>query len=257
METQLPSDIFPVLILNGRPAAGKSELIAYLNALHPDARRERFHIGALKEVDDFPMLWTWFEEDDILQRRFNLPRLHSDDQGFFLYPELWHLLIMRLGNDYARLRRDHPDLRATHTVLIEFARGTEHGGYREAYPHLSDAILDAGAILYIDVPYEESLRKNRRRFNPDKPDSILEHGLPDWKLERLYREADFHDLIAGHDAAIPIRDRRVPYAIFENHDDVTTTLGPAFEARLEATLDTLWRRWLATRGGAGGASSGA
>lgn len=245
METRLTPDIFPVLILNGRPAAGKSELIAYLNALHPDVRRERYHIGALKEVDDFPMLWTWFEEDDILQRRFGLPRLHSDDDGFFLYPELWHLLIVRLGLDYAKLRRDNPDLHATHTVLIEFARGTEHGGYRAAYPHLSDEILDQGAILYIDVPYEESLRKNRRRFNPEKPDSILEHGLPDWKLERLYREVDFHDLTAGGSALILIRDRRVPYAVFENHDDVTTSLGPVFEQRLEETLGALWRRWAA------------
>jgi len=245
VETRLTPDIFPVLILNGRPAAGKSELIAYLNALHPDVRRERYHIGALKEVDDFPMLWTWFEEDDILQRRFGLPRLHSDDDGFFLYPELWHLLIVRLGLDYAKLRRDNPDLHATHTVLIEFARGTEHGGYRAAYPHLSDEILDQGAILYIDVPYEESLRKNRRRFNPEKPDSILEHGLPDWKLERLYREVDFHDLTAGGSALIPIRDRRVPYALFDNRDDVTTSLGPVFEQRLEETLGALWRRWAA------------
>ncbi|NLE52593.1 MAG: hypothetical protein GX613_14440 [Chloroflexi bacterium] len=247
METQANTDIFPILILNGRPAAGKSELIAYLNALQPDARRERFRIGELKEVDDFPMLWTWFEEDDILQRRFNLPRLHSDDQGFFLYPELWHLLIVRLSNDYAKLLRDQPDLHQTHTVLIEFSRGTEHGGYRAAYPHLSDAVLDDGAILYIDVPYEESLRKNRRRFNPEKPDSILEHGLPDWKLERMYRAVDFHELAAGHDDAIPIRDRRVPYAIFDNRDDLTTTLGPAFESRLETTLDTLWQRRAAAK----------
>lgn len=242
MNTQPTADIFPILILNGRPAAGKSELIAYLKALHPDVRRERYHIGELQEVDDFPMLWTWFEEDDILQRRFNLPRLHTDDDGFFRYPELWHVLIVRLGQEYAKLLRDNPALHTTHTVLVEFSRGTEHGGYRAAYPHLSDAILDRGAILYIDVPYEESLRKNRRRFNPDRPDSILEHGLPDWKLERLYREVDFHELAAADAEAITIRDRRVPYAVFDNHDDLTTTLGPAFEARLEATLATLWRK---------------
>ena len=46
-----------------------------------------------------------------------------------------------------------PDLHADHTVLIEFSRGTEHGGYRAAYPHLSDGILRQAAIFYIDVPY--------------------------------------------------------------------------------------------------------
>ena len=40
LETQ--SDIFPILILNGRPAAGKSEIIAYLTSLHADVRRERY-----------------------------------------------------------------------------------------------------------------------------------------------------------------------------------------------------------------------
>ena len=52
------------------------------------------------------------------------------------------------------------------TTLIEFSRGAEHGGYASAFRHLSEEILDRACVLYIDVPYEESLRKNRRRFNP-------------------------------------------------------------------------------------------
>ena len=46
------------------------------------------------------------------------------------------------------------------------------------------------AILYIDASWAESLHKYRKRFYPDKPDSILEHALPDLKLERLYKEGD-------------------------------------------------------------------
>jgi len=237
------SDIFPVLILNGRPAAGKSELIDFLRHLPDDARRERFHIGQLCELDDFPMLWTWFEEDDILEKKLGRPRLHTDSKGYFLHNDLWHLLIERLSLEYQKLKRDKPELHATHTVLVEFSRGSEHGGYREAYRHLSDDLLRQAAIVYIDVPYEESLRKNRRRFNPAKPDSVLEHGLPDGKLERLYKEVDWDEISASDPETIRVRDILVPYVVFWNHDDVTTSLGPVFEERLEASLTLLWARW--------------
>ena len=239
--------IFSVIILNGRPAAGKSELLDYLRRLPDAVRRERFHIGQLLELDDFPMLWTWFEEDAILQDRLNRPRLHTTVDGYFVHNDLWHLLIERLSLDYDKLVRDNLSLHQTQTVLIEFSRGSEHGGYRAAYQHLSDMILRQAAIFYIDVPYDESLRKNRRRFNPRKPDSILEHGLPDSKLEKLYKEVDWHELTANHPETLTIRTHRVPYAVFPNHDDVTTSLGPAFEQRLEATLASLWQRWLNTR----------
>jgi hypothetical protein len=237
------ADTLPILILNGRPAAGKSEFIHFLNQLPDDTRRARFHIGQLYELDDFPMLWTWFEEDALLEKRFGRPRLHTDADGYFVHNDLWHLLIERLGLEYEKLTRDDPGMAATHTVLIEFSRGTEHGGYRDAYPHLSDTILRQAAICYIDVPYEESLRKNRRRFNPNKPDSILEHGLPDDKLTRLYKDVDWEQVSAPNPERISIRGFDVPYAVFPNHDDVTTTLGPIFEDRLEMTMQTLWQRW--------------
>ncbi len=238
------SDIFPILVLNGRPAAGKSELIHFLNYLPDEERRARFHIGRLVELDDFPMLWTWFEEDALLEKKLNRPRLHTDSEGYFIHNDLWHLLIERLSLDYDKCLRDDPDLHADHTVLVEFSRGSEHGGYRAAYPHLSDGVLRQAAILYIDVPFEKSLRKNRRRFNPDRPDSILEHGLPDAKLTRLYQAVDWAEISAPNAETLDVRGFSVPYAVFSNHDDVTTTLGPVFETRLESTLNLLWDRWV-------------
>jgi hypothetical protein len=241
------TDILPILILNGRPAAGKSEVIHYLNHLPDDVRRAQLHLGQIYELDDFPMLWTWFEEDDFLVRKFGRPRLHTDAEGNFIHEDLWHLLIERLSLEYEKLTRDQPELAETHTVLIEFSRGSEHGGYRKAYSHLSDQILEQASIFYIDVPYEESLRKNRRRFNPDRPDSILEHGLPDHKLERLYKDIDWAEVSAASPEVIKIRDSRVPYAVFANQDDVTTSLGPVFEDRMKDTLGVLWQRWQRTR----------
>ncbi len=73
----MPDTHFDILILIARPAAGKSEIIHYLKQVPDDERVRRFHIGPFVEIDDFPMLWTWFEEDDILER-LGYPRLHTD-----------------------------------------------------------------------------------------------------------------------------------------------------------------------------------
>jgi hypothetical protein len=182
-------DHFEILVLLARPAAGKSEVIHYLKNLPAEERLERFHIGDLLELDDFPMLWTWFEEDDLLQRMGH-PRLHTNVDGYFIAHYLWNLLIQRIGLDYQKLLRDQPNLHRQHTLLVEFSRGKEHGGYTEAFKHIPTDMAAKMSILFLQVSWEESLRKNRKRFNPAKPDSILEHGLSDDKMERLYKEND-------------------------------------------------------------------
>ncbi len=184
------------------------------------------------------MLWTWFEEDALLQQ-LGQPRLHTTPDGYFKYQYLWDLLIERINLEYQKQLRDG----AEHTLIIEFARGTEHGGFRRAFKHLSNKILQNLAILYIDVTWEESLRKNRRRFNPDRPDSILEHGLPDEKLERLYRHTDWHDIAQENPDFIRIRDYRVPYVVFDNADDVTTEGGARLGERLAEVLEMLWSKY--------------
>lgn len=229
---------FDTLILIARPAAGKSEIINYLKNTPKPERLRRFHIGDFLEVDDFPMLWTWFEEDALLEQ-MGKPRLHTTPDGYFLYQHLWDVLIRRLCLEHQKLRRDHTE----ETIIIEFSRGSEHGGYQSAFAHLTPQVLEKATILYLNVPWEESLRKNRARFNPDRPDSILEHGLPDAKLEKLYRHVDWEELTAGTEGCVTIQGIAVPYAVFENADDVTTAQGPALGDRLEGALQTLWERY--------------
>ena len=236
----MPQDTFNVLILVGRPASGKSEIIDFLTHLPAANRREHFHLADLDVLDDFPMLWAWFEEDDILSRDFGLPRLHSDEQGYFKFQELWHVLIERLSLEYAKRVRDDASYHDDNTALIEFSRGNEHGGYAESFRHLSDEILKRAAIVYVRVPFEESLRKNRRRFNPNKPDSILEHGLSDEKMERLYRDDDWATVAPGDQGRLEIHGQRVPYAVFPNEDDVTTGKPEQLASRLESVLGSLW-----------------
>ncbi len=229
---------FDILFLLARPGAGKSEVIDFLKNLSPESRQEEFHLGALGEIDDFPMLWTWFEEDEILQS-LGYPRLHSTPDGYFKEVYLWDLLIRRIGMDYKKLLRDNTDYLKTHSVLVEFARGSQHGGFARAFEHLDTDLLKNGAILYIDVSWEESLRKNKKRFNPDKPDSILEHGLEDKKLEVLYRESDWKTLAPDDSGFIDIKGVKVPYSVMPNEDDVTTAGGEILGERLKSSLSRL------------------
>ena len=236
------SDTFEILLLVARPAAGKSEITAHLRSTPVVKRIQQFHIGEFEEIDDFPMLWTWFEEDTILAE-LGHSRLYTDDEYNFLYPYLWDLLIKRISLVYEKKLRDNPDYHKNHTTLIEFARGTSHGGFSQAFTHLSREIAEKLAILYINVSWEESLRKNRGRFNPDKPDSILEHGLPDKKLEKIYRHVDWEELTSNQKDFLQIQGVSVPYVVFENEDDVTSLGGEVLKARLRKTLKDLYYKY--------------
>lgn len=234
--------IFDIILLIARPAAGKSEVIDYLKNTPLDERIKRFHVGKFDEIDDFPMLWTWFEEDALLEK-IGFPRLHTDQRGHFLGQHLWNILIRRIGLEYQKKLRDIPNYSETFTTVIEFSRGTEHGGYRSAFSHLLPQMLNKMAVVYIDVSWEESLRKNRNRFNPEKPDSILEHALPDAQLERLYKEVDWSEVCEADPKFLSIQGVRVPYVVFDNSDDVTTKRGDALGVRLEQVLNELWIKY--------------
>ena len=239
-------EVLELILLLGRPASGKSEIIDYLQRLDPAERLRRLHVGELRVLDDFPLLWAWFEEDAILEA-MGRPRLHTTPDNSFLGNHLWEVLIRRLGLEYEKLRAGQPAGAPASTVIIEFSRGTEHGGYTAALPQLPDAVLDRAGALYVRVSFEESLRKNRRRFNPEKPHSILEHGLSDEKLERLYRRDDWDQAPRADGEHLLVRGRRVPAVVFENEDDVTTPRGEALGRRLEEALDRLWRLRAAAR----------
>jgi len=232
-------DHFEVLIIIARPAAGKSEIIKFLSDLEPHDRRNDYHLGSLMVLDDFPMLWRWFEEDDLLAK-MGKPRLYTDDQGYLKDHSLWHLLIQLIILDFRKLILKQPELHENTSVIIEFSRGSEHGGYKEAFQNIPVEVLSRSAILYVDVPWEESFRKNRRRYNPDNADSILEHSVPDEKMRRLYFEDDWHTLAGGASGLLSVNGFQVPYAVFENSDDVTTRGGSELAVRLKNTIQVLW-----------------
>jgi hypothetical protein len=232
-------EIFDILFLLARPAAGKSEIIHYLQNLDDDDRKSRFHIGKMHVIDDFPMLWTWFEEDDLLTK-MGYPRLYTDSKGYFLQQYMWDLLIERMVLEYTKYIRDlgRSD---DHTVIFEFSRGKEHGGYKSAFAHIPKNLIQKAAILYVNVSWEESLRKNKARFNPNFPDSILEHSLPDEKLKKLYLECDFLDMSDSDSGRILINKLNIPYIILDNENDMTSKQGKVLSDQLNEKLLILFK----------------
>jgi len=234
------SDRFETIILVGRPAAGKSEVIDFLKKTAEPERVRRFHIGPFAEVDDFPFVWETFEIDDILEK-LGRPRAFTTKDYYFHGDYVWHLFIERINLEFRkRLARD-PDATKKETAIVEFSRGGETG-FRDAFAFLADEILSRAGIVYINVSYEESARKNRRRFDPKRADSILYHSLPDAKMEFYYRTNDWERLTGGRKTGtIRIRDFDVPFSVFDNEPERTddpAKLGPA----LERVFAALWSR---------------
>ena len=230
---------FDTLLIIGRPASGKSEIIDFLKRVPTLERRTELHVGDFIEIDDFTMLWTWLEEDNILEQ-LGFERLHTDENNFFKHQYLWNLLIKRVCLEYSKFTRDNPGYQEQNTVILEFSRGKQHGGYKEAFNYIDPDILTNMAILFNDVSWEESFRKNKKRYNPDRPDSILEHGLSDEKMKFLYKEVDWIEITHEKSGYLDIQNVKVPFIVFDNEADITSSGDEVLRSHLGSALGELW-----------------
>lgn len=228
---------FPILIITGRPAAGKSEVIDFLKKADPKERLERFHIGEFEELDDFLYVWESFETDDILTKH-GKPRVWTDEKYWFKDHFIWNLYIERISLEYRKKIAREPNYHDGKTVVIEFARGGENG-IHEALTYLHEDILKRVKLIYIRVPYEESVRKNHRRARPGQEDSILFHSLPDEKMEFYYKTNDWDQLEAKDPNTIDVNGIKIPYAVFENLPEKTND-PVLLAAELERVTKKLW-----------------
>lgn len=229
---------FPILIITGRPAAGKSEIIDFLKKTPAQERLERFYIAEFEELDDFVYVWETFEVDDILTKH-RKPRLWTDEKYWFKDDFIWNLYIERINLEYRKKIARNPKYHEGMTTLVEFARGGDNGIY-EALSALHEDILKQTALIYINVSYEESVRKNRRRARPGQEHSILYHSLPDEKMEFYYKVNDWEKLSSKDPGFIEVNGYKVPYGVFENEPE--KTLDPKLIGQeLERVTRMLWR----------------
>lgn len=228
---------FPILIITGRPAAGKSEVIDFLKKTDPGERLTRFHIGEFEELDDFVYVWETFETDDILTKH-GKTRKWTDKKYWFKDDFIWNLYIERISLEYRKKLARNPDYHDRTTTLIEFARGGRNG-IHQALTYLHEDILSRATLMYIRVSYDESVRKNHRRARKGEEDSILYHSLPDEKMEFYYKTNDWEKLEKKDSNYIVVKGFKIPYAVFENEPE--KTLDPALIGEeLERVAAKLW-----------------
>ncbi len=228
---------FPILIITGRPAAGKSEVIDFLKKADAKERLERFHIADFEELDDFVYVWETFEIDDMLTKH-GKPRIWTDEKYWFKEHFIWNLYIERINLEYRKKLARDPNYHDKKTTLIEFARGGDNG-IHEALSFLHEDILRRVSLMYIRVSYEESVRKNQRRARKGQEDSILYHSLPDAKMDFYYKINDWEKLEAKDPNFIDVKGFKIPYAVFENEPE--KTLDPKLIGNeLEKVAKRLW-----------------
>lgn len=228
---------FPVLIITGRPAAGKSEVIDFLKKADARERLERFHIADFEELDDFVYVWETFEIDDMLTKH-GKPRLWTDEKYWFKDHFIWNLYIERINLEYRKKLARDPNYHDKKTTLVEFARGG-NDGIHKALSYLHEDILRRVSLMYIRVSYEESVRKNHRRARKGQEDSILYHSLPDAKMDFYYKTNDWETLEAKDPNFIDVKGFKIPYAVFENEPE--KTLDPKLIGQeLERATKKLW-----------------
>ncbi len=228
---------FSKIILIGRPASGKSELIHFLKNL-PEAVREReFHIGTITELDDFLWLWNKFVEDDIWEQA-GYPRLFSKkSENAYVTTE-----GSVLDFCFAKFNKSIQTQPTTGTVFVEFARGAGDGGYRHALNRLSDEVLQDAAILYIQTSYEEACRRNEARYQEKLKHSVLAHKVPTEDMKRFGQSTDWPQLTQEQPSGyLPIRKLKIPFVTMNNEPEYKTTETNLLAKRYKEALGELMK----------------
>lgn len=226
--------VIPYILLLGRPASGKSELIQFLQGLSPEERATSYHLGALRVVDDFPILWQLFLEDDLWER-VGRGRLHSRMAGenyAVADDHVWPFLTLRLIEELTQ-RPAGPG----ETVIVEFARGGPEG-YWKALGFFPSSILREAALLYLDVPFEESWRRNLARYDRARRDGILTHSVPREEMERTYATDDWKALAPKGQGHLELGEIGVPYVTVLNVPEPLTP--EEFARRFQPAFEALW-----------------
>jgi hypothetical protein len=131
------------------------------------------------------------------------------------------MLLLKMSRIVERDYLTRPAFYGDHTLFIEFARGVFDGGYRKAFELLSKPLLSRAAVLYIQVSFEESCRKNEARYQEKLAHSILAHKLPDEALERFSREQDFEKMVGGERSGyFELQGLRVPFVVMPNEPEL-------------------------------------
>ncbi len=227
---------FDHLFVLGRPAGGKSEFIDFMKKAEDDDRARTYGIGRFDEVDDFPWLWDACLADDDREAR-GVAREVSErtPEGYNITKAGFRGSLVDRFNDVIRSRYlARPEFYDGGTLLIEFARGIGDG-FLESLDRFDTAILERAAILYINVSFEESYRRNNARYRKGQEESILFHKVPDRDMYGFFRDNDWARITGGAtEGHLALRGVQVPFVSMLNEPESTDpgVLGPRYAAAL-------------------------
>jgi len=230
------------LILIGRPACGKSEFIDYMKKCDEPRRAELYHIGKLEERDDFLWLWEKFVEDDIWEAAGYDRKYSSVSEHAYIVTSKEILEFM--FHKFNRVIKDdilsNPDFYNDSTLFIEFSRGSkEDGGFKKALNIFSKEVLEKAAILYINVSYEESKRRNIARYQEKLKHSVLAHKVPDEDMVRFGEKQDWLEITEGKDSgSLELNGVKVPFVTMNNEPELAP--GPEIGERYKGALNKLF-----------------
>jgi hypothetical protein len=220
MSTARPA-IFEHLFVLGRPAGGKSEFIDFMKKVSDQDRAAHFGIGRFEEVDDFPWLWEACLDDDARENRGEA-RVISErtPEGYNITrPKFRGSLVNRFNDTIATKYLANPAFYDGGTLLIEFARG-QPDGFRESLERFDPGILRRGAILYINVSFEESYRRNSARYKKGQEESTLFHKVPDRDMFGFFLHNDWDEMTGGRpDGRIDLAGVSVPFVSMPNEPE--------------------------------------
>jgi hypothetical protein len=233
---------FQNILLLGRPASGKSEFIDYMKQQSDADRAAKYHIGAFKEMDDFPWLWQKFMEDNVWEAA-GYPRQYSfggsnpglNQEG----APLFDFCMAKFNAEYAAFCQSQPDFHTSgQTLFIEFARGGPEA-YAKALYQLSPEILKRSVILFVLVSYEESCRRNNARYQEKLKHSILAHKCHDETMSIFYKTHDWLELTRNQEVGhLTVHGVQLPFATMHNEPELTDPV--LLDRRYGPALQRLW-----------------
>jgi len=213
---------FKHLFVFGRPAGGKSEFIDFMKQCEPSKRLRDFFIAPFDELDDYLFLTELADHEDIMQK-LGVPRRLTErtSDGVAVKDDMfWGYAMERMNQVIRKKYLPNPKYYDERTLLIEFSRGIDHFSYKSALSLLDRDTLAKGAIIYVKVSFNESLRRNESRYQEKLKHSVLAHKCPEHIMNKYYREDDWAELTGGRQSGtIAINGVNIPFVTMENEPE--------------------------------------
>lgn len=233
---------FNNLFVFGRPAGGKSEFIDFMKKCNPAKRKDKFHVAPFEIIDDYLFITEIAEFENILEKQ-SVKRwiTKNTSDGICVQDDVyWGYAYEKINRILTKKAELQPKFYDENTMLIEFSRGVGISGYEKTLSNLKPEFLKNGAIIYIKVSFDESMRRNEARYQEKLKFSILAHKCPEEGMNRFYREDDWGVITSNKSSGyLKMNGIDVPFVTMNNEPEEKDLT--VMEERYYKALEELWR----------------